>query len=533
MSQPIGQFALVLHAHLPYIRHPEYDSFMEEDWLFEAACETYIPLIRVMDNLVNDGVYFRLTMSLTPPLLSMFRDELLQQRLRRHIEMLLELCEQELHRTRTEPEFQKLVYYYRDHFRSCLQILDRGGVDLSVEFRKLQEAGVLEIITCGATHGFLPLMIHQPEAVRAQITVAADHYESALGCRPRGIWLPECGYYPGHEQYLAEAGINFFFVEAHGILLGSPRPMYGTFAPVKCPDYPVAAFGRDMISSKQVWSSQEGYPGDYNYREFYRDVGFDLDLDYVRPYLGGDGTRKNLGLKYYKITGPGTEIGLGDKLPYNPEAAREKAAEHAGNFLFNREQQLRHANQALGTVPLVVSPYDAELFGHWWWEGPMFIDYLFRKMHFDQDAVQPITPSEYLHDNPVLQEVQPEFSSWGYKGYAEFWLNESNDWVYRHLHVAAERMIHLARRHQQPSDVERRALNQCARELLLAQASDWAFILQTGTTVEYARKRTSDHLARFDILFNGLEHGGLDMSALEDAEWRDNIFPDIDYAVYR
>jgi len=533
LSQPIGQFALVLHAHLPYVRHPEYDSFMEEDWLFEAACETYIPLINMMDGLINDGVHFRLTMSLTPPLLSMFRDPLLQHRLKRHIEMLLELCDKELHRTRHEPEFQRLAEYYRDHFRRCLGVLERCGLDLSSEFRKLQDSGSLEIITCGATHGFLPLMIHQPEAVRAQILVAAQHYEACLGRPARGIWLPECGYYPGHEQYLAEAGINFFFVEAHGILLGSPRPMYGTFAPVKCPDYPVAAFGRDMISSKQVWSSQEGYPGDYDYREFYRDVGFDLPREYIGPYLGGDGTRKNLGLKYYRITGDGADITLGDKQPYHPEVARERAASHADHFLHHRRLQLEDAQHALGKSPLVVSPYDAELFGHWWWEGVQWIDFLFRKMHYDQEAVRPITPTEYLLENPELQVVQPEFSSWGYKGYAEFWLNESNDWLYRHLHVAAERMIHLARRFQTPSDLERRALNQCARELLLAQASDWAFILQTGTTVEYARKRTSDHLARFDILFHGLEHGGLDMSALADAEWRDNIFPDIDYAVYR
>ncbi|NUP98250.1 MAG: DUF1957 domain-containing protein [Armatimonadetes bacterium] len=533
MAGTVGSLCLVLHAHLPYVRHPEYDSFLEEDWLFEAVIETYIPLLTMMERLAQDGVPFRLTMSLTPSLLGMLRDGLLQERTRHHIESLFELAEKEIRRTRNMPAYHPLALMYRDHYADCLRLLDNCGGDLTQRFRAFQDDGFLEVITCGATHAFFPLWVHQPETVRAQVQIGANYYESVLGRRPRGIWLPECGYYPGHERFLSEAGIQFFFVEAHGVLFASPRPKYGTFAPVLCPDYPVAAFGRDLESSKQVWSANEGYPGDFDYREFYRDVGYDLDYDYVAPYLGGDGKRKNLGLKYYRITGPNSEIDLGAKQPYNPAAARQKAADHAANFVFNRQQQMRYANEVLGRAPLVVAPYDAELFGHWWWEGPMFIEYLFRKLHHDQEEIKPTTPSEYLQENPVLQQCQPELSSWGYKGYAEFWLNDTNDWIYRHLHMAGERMIHLARRFETPNDIERRALNQCARELVLAQASDWAFIMRTGTMVEYARKRTSDHLARFEALFLGLEYGDLNLDLLQDAEWRDNLFPDIDYKVYR
>lgn len=532
MSDHVGYLSFVLHAHLPYVRHPEYDSFLEEDWLYEAICETYIPLLTMLERLANDDVHCRLTFSLTPPLLSMLRDELLQQRTFRHVDLLIELCEKELHRTRDLPDFQPLAKMYRDHFVHCRHVLERCGGDLSKEFARFQDAGMIEIITCGATHGFFPLMINQPECVRAQVQVASNHYEQALGRRPAGIWLPECGYYPGHERFLHEAGIRFFFIEAHGILFGSPRPKFGTFAPVLCPEYPVAAFGRDLESSKQVWSAAEGYPGDFSYREFYRDVGYDLDYDYVAPYLLGDGTRKNLGIKYYKITGPGSEISLGQKEPYNPHAAWEKAADHAGNFMYNRRQQMEYIRGALGRRPIIVAPYDAELFGHWWWEGPMFLEHLFRKLHHDQSEVRPVTPLEYLQENPVLQHVQPELSSWGYKGYAEFWLNDTNDWIYRHLHEAGNRMIGLAREFPEADDLQRRALNQCARELLLAQSSDWAFIMKTGTMVEYAQKRTSEHLGRFNALWEGLQNGQIDQELLADAEWKDNIFPDIDYRVY-
>lgn len=533
MSDTVGSLCLVLHAHLPYVRHPEYEYFLEEDWLYEAACETYIPLLRVMDGLQSDGVPFALTMSLTPTLLSMMGDGLLQERLRRHIVERIELSEREMDRTAGDDDFHPLAQMYREHFQSCLEVLDGYQGNLVNGFRRFIEAGSLEAVTCGATHGFFPLLAHQPETVRAQINIAADHYESVIGRRPAGIWLPECGYYPGHEQFLAEAGIKFFFIEAHGILFGNPRPRFGTFAPVLCPDAPVVAFGRDVESSKQVWSAKEGYPGDFAYREFYRDIGYDLEYEYVRPYLGPLGDRKHLGLKYHRITGPSEAIDLGRKEPYRPDVARQRAAEHAANFLYNREQQARYAGQVLGCQPLVVSPYDAELFGHWWWEGPMFLDFVFRRAHYDQKAVALTTPSQYLDTNPVLQRVQPELSSWGYLGYAEFWLNDTNDWIYRHLHQAGERMTHLARRFTQPTDLERRALNQCARELLLAQASDWAFIMRTGTMVEYAKKRTSDHLARFERLFFGLEHGGIEVGFLEECEWRDNLFANIDYTYYR
>jgi len=124
--------------------------------------------------------------------------------------------------------------------------------------------------------------------------------------------------------------------------------------------------------------------------------------------------------------------------------------------------------------------------------------------------------------------------TWGAKGFAEVWLNPSNDWIYPHLEMAAERMVELARRFEGPNDLERRALNQAARELLLAQASDWAFIMKTGTTVEYAKKRTRDHVARFTYLYRALKQEVmLEEPIVKDFEFRDNIFADIDYRVYR
>jgi 1,4-alpha-glucan branching enzyme len=525
---PKGYLSLVLHAHLPYVRHPEYEDFLEEDWFYEAITETYIPLLQMMEGLQRDGVDFRLTMSLTPPLIGMLTDPLLTRRYQRHIERLIELAEKEVGRNRDRHPFEDTARMYLDKFRQARALfVDQYHSNLVTGFKRFQDAGFLEIITCGATHGFLPLMVHR-EAMRAQIFVAADFHKRHLGRGPRGIWLAECGYMPGCEEYLREAGIRFFFVDSHGLLLGHPRPRWGVFAPVLTPAR-VAAFGRDHESSKQVWSSEEGYPGDWEYRDFYRDIGFDLPMDYVGPYVHESGLRKNTGIKYHRITGKTDQ-----KEPYVYGRAMEKAASHAGNFLFNREKQVEHlAGIMEGRAPLIVSPYDAELFGHWWYEGPLFLNFLFRKLHFDQATVKPLTPWEYLQRFPEAQISTPSMSSWGYKGYSEVWLEGSNDWIYRHLHKAAERMIGLANRHGQASGGMTRLLNQAARELLLAQSSDWAFIMKTGTMVDYAVKRTKEHVTRFNKLYDLAQSGSTGDGYVGELESRDNLFPEIDYHVYR
>lgn len=525
-----GYHALVLHAHLPFVRHPEYDVFLEEDWLYEAITETYIPLLERFEGLVHDGVRFRVTMTMTPPLVSMLRDELLMSRYSRELDKLCELAGKEVLRTAHDATFQPLARFYRDRFEHTRRLFhDRYKGDLVGAFRRLQDEGVLEIITCGATHGFFPLLKEQPESVRAQVKVAVQHYEHHFGRKPRGMWLPECGHYPGVDKVLAQEGIRFFFVDSHGVLDAAPRPRYGSYAPVYTASG-VAAFARDQESSVQVWSSERGYPGDPVYREFYRDIGFDLDFDYVKPYVQPTGHRKNTGIKYFRITG---KVDLANKAPYNPWAAKERAAVHAGNFVFNRERQIESLAAALGRPPIVVSPYDAELYGHWWYEGPDFIDAYIRKATFDQQTYKLVSPIDYLQEQPEQQLSTPPMCSWGAGGYAGVWLDPVNDWVYRHLHKAAERMVALARDNPEADGTRRRALNQAARELLLAQSSDWAFIMKTGTMVEYAVRRTKEHVGNFTRLEAELRGGPIDEGHLAFLEDRHNIFPAIDYRVYR
>jgi 1,4-alpha-glucan branching enzyme len=527
-----GYLCLVLHAHLPFVRHPEEEYFLEENWLYEAITETYIPLLQVFERLVAEGVDFRITMSLTPTLVSMLKDSLLQDRYLHNLDRLIKLAEKEIERTGYQADFHGLALMY--HYRLCEikdLFLNKYNKDIVQVFKRLQDSGVLEIIASCATHGFLPLLSINPSDVKAQINIGAEDYTKTFGRSPRGFWLPECGYYPKVDEVLKEAGIKYFFVDSHSILNADPLPRYGVYAPIYCPSG-VAAFGRDWESSKQVWSSKEGYPGDPVYREYYKDIGYELDYDYIKPFIHPAGFRINTGLKYWRITG-NTEY----KQPYVPDWAKEKAAVHAGNFMFNRQKQIEHLAGNMDRKPLVVAPYDAELFGHWWFEGPMWIEFLAKKIFYDQDTVQMISPTEYLKENPTNQMSMPSASSWGYKGYNEFWVEGSNDWLYRHIHEAGERMLELADKFSpylkksHPS-IYRRALNQAARELVLAQASDWPFIMKTGTMVEYAQKRVRSHINRFFQIYEQMINHRIDKDWLKELEARDNIFSNLDCSKY-
>jgi 1,4-alpha-glucan branching enzyme len=522
-----GQFALLLHAHLPYVRHPEHEDFLEEDWFYEALGETYIPLLQIFERLADEGAPVRLTMSVTPTLAAMMEDPLLQERAARHFERTVALAESEVERTRGEGAVHELACFYRDRFRGARDYFEKRGRRLIPAFRALQDAGLLEIITCAATHGFLPLMAEHPEAVRAQIMVARDYHTKLFGRPPAGIWLPECGYFPGVEKYLQEADLKWFVLDAHGLMFGRPQPRLAIYAPCYTPAGP-AVLARDRDSSRQVWSQEEGYPGDPAYRDFYRDIGYDLPLDYLRPFLGADAQRKFTGLKYHRITGrtPHKEC-------YHRPWAEAAADSHAADFLANRLRQFAPLCAEMPLEPLILSPYDAELFGHWWFEGPEFLDAFLRKAAHDQEVFELTTPSAYLARHEVLQVVEPCASSWGNKGYWEVWLDQSNAWIYPHLHAAARHMTEMARRHvRSRAKWKHEVLQQMARELLLAQSSDWAFLMRTGTAKDYATKRTKEHLLRFNRLYQMVRDGRRDEDFLAACRERDNIFPDLEWRYY-
>jgi 1,4-alpha-glucan branching enzyme len=559
-----GNLLFLLHAHLPYVRHPEHEYFLEENWFYEAAVETYIPLLEMLDRLMVDGVDFRITLSISPTLLEMMADGLLAGRLLRHMDRLLDLTEREISRTSGKKAFMPFgptARLYSERIRRARARFEAEG--LIDGFRRLSGSGKVDLITTAATHAYLPNLAPYPEAVRSQIRAGVETYRHYFGGGgPCGAWLPECGYYDGLDRVLAEEGINYFFLEGHGVLNGTPRPEYGVFRPVKCPSGSVA-FGRDAEITELVWCSKTGYPGDPDYRDFHRDIGFDLPADYLKPFvapyiIGYSGkTRIHTGLKYHRVTGKGK------KEPYDRSLALRKVELHATDFV---HRLLRRAEElsAHGFAPLFVVPFDAELFGHWWFEGIEWLESLLRRLS-RQRAIQMVSPAEHLAENPSLQTLKPSFSSWGSGGFSSTWINPRNDWAISEIHRACETMNHIERNFFQevslklssrtfslpldppfeegglkakskkslkgayggnflqkvsPGNVFNRAMSQAMRELLLAQASDWPFLMTSGTATHYAERRLRGHLRNFGRTAGMLRAGLIDekeLSALERA----------------
>ncbi|MBK8480647.1 MAG: DUF1957 domain-containing protein [Proteobacteria bacterium] len=520
--------ALVLHAHLPFVRHPEHEVFLEEDWLFEAITESYLPLIAMLLRLQQEDVAFQLTLSLSPPLQTMLGDTLLRQRYARYAADLDALLTREEARAQGDAPLAAVVAHHRRRLGAAMCTWAALDGDLLTPLARLQDTGHLDLITSAATHGYLPLMAPQPAAARAQIAVAVAEHTRRFGRPPSGLWLPECGYAQGLDRLLGAAGLRYFVSDTRALLLARPRPRCGYHAPAFCADSGVAVFARDPEPSEQVWSRERGYPGDPAYRDFFHDLADERSLAELGAFVLPDGQRRRTGLKYRRITGHNGDL----KQLYDPAAALRVAHRHAQDFVDKRLAQLSGLRAVLPQV-VVVAAYDAELFGHWWHEGCAWLEQVIRLLATQPRGAPTLTHlAGYLRRHPTQQLLRPAESSWGAGGYHQYWLDGTNAWIYPRLHRATAEMIALARRHVAPAPLVRRALNHAARLLLLAQASDWAFIMRSNTAVDYATRRTEAHLGDFARLTEQVAGGTIDEAWLGERERAENIFPTIDFRTY-
>ncbi len=479
----IGYLILHLHAHLPYIRRRVvYGTAgiwqplgFPEEWFHEALVDTYVPLVRLFEQLVDEGVDFKLSLDLSPPLTSMMRCPLLQEEFLKYIEGLINLARAEIERVRREaPGFEAAAWMHLRRFEEAREVFLRYDRDLTKAFKRFQDLGKIEVSTCAATHGFLPFYTMYPAAVRAQIETAVRDYEAVFKRPPVGIWLPECAYVPGLERYLEEYGLRYFFAEDHTVLRGDAPAEFGVHAPVFVRGSRVAVFARDPETGKQVWSADEGYPGDPDYLDFHIKGG---------PF------------RYCRVTNRYSM----QKEPYNPEWAREKAARHAQHFMECRNFRFEYIKGWFWKKPLSVATYDAELFGHHWFEGPQFLYFLLKKLYFDQNQTELITPSDYLSRHPTNQELLPPPSSWGDKGTFDKWMYGSVSWMYRHVHEAIEALSRLVKQAGDDA-LLRRILRQAAREVLWAMNSDLAFVISNGHFVDRMKEFFFETLERFWML---------------------------------
>lgn len=517
----------IFNAHLPFVRHPEYPKFLEEDWLFEAMNESYIPMLRMMFSLKDEGVPFRLTFSLSPTLCSMLQDQLLMERFLNYMNEHLELGQKEVERLSQEPEKRGLAQMYLDELsRNLVFFSGRCSNDILKAFKQLAVEGCLELITTTATHAFLPAFKDYPIAVNAQVETGMIEHLRTFERMSDGFWLPECGYYPGLEDILSRHNIKWTTLSSQAFFLSQDEPKAGCYAPVRCPNG-LYCFARDYSLASLIWSSTEGYPCDADYREFYRDIGYDLPLDYIGPYIHEPSVRVFTGFKYWAITGK-----TSDKRVYDPDKANAKVDLHSSNFLYHIKSVGNLVGDSLPNDPIFTLSFDAELFGHWWFEGVRFLESVIRKVAKDPSMVL-TTPGECISLGDEVQTLRPAYSTWGDGGYSQVWVDSSsNAWAYRHIFKSIERMTELAERFPDQKSLKQRSLGQAARETLLLMASDWPFIIHNHSSEEYARNRLKGHIQSLNLVYDNMCRNAVNTEWLVKAERRDNVFPWLDYNVF-
>jgi len=548
-----GAFTFVLHSHLPYVRRAGRWPHGEE-MLHEAMAETYVPLLNALFELKGEGCQPRLTIGLTPILLEQMSDPDVLDHFELYAQERLALVAADIkrHKENDDGHLLYLAEFYRDWYQGILESFrDRYGRDLVSAFRRLQDEGNLDILTSAATHGYLPLM-ERNSTIHAQLQVGIETYRLHFGCAPRGIWLPECGYRPafaqngvekpGLEEFLAQSGLGYFFTDTHVILggrlvgkvAGDAVGPYGglpkrklvvraderpeavqrtTMRPYYVRAADVAVYGRDERTGLQVWSAAHGYPGDFLYREFHRKDA-------------------HSGLQYWRITG--ARVDLGQKGLYDPHPAMNQVQMHADHFVRLIVDEVSDYYEATKQPGIVVSAYDTELFGHWWFEGITWLKEVLRRLD-KHETVELTTAGDYLEACPPTEVVTLPESSWGEGGGHWTWMNPDTEWMWPLIHDAELRMERLVTSHPDENGQMRAVLNQAARELLLLESSDWPFLISTGQAKEYAGGRFQQHLARFQHLAAIADSGAVtdaDQHLLESIAALDNPFPTIDYRVF-
>jgi 1,4-alpha-glucan branching enzyme len=519
--------SLVLNAHTPFVRRPEPPYTPEERWFFEVLSETYLPLLEVFDRLDADHIPFRVGISLSPVLCHLLSDDYLLDRYLEYTDQRIEFGLRELERTAGEPELRNLArFFYDQSVERRITFTERYGRNILKTLEYYQKKGRVEILTTAATHGFLPFYTAYPEAVQAQLEVAVASYRSCFGRYPQGFWLPELGWSAELEGYLRSYNFGYTLLDTHGLVFAEPYAARGSFYPVKTP-LGVLILARDHYAAQAITHKDRGFARDRVYREYYEDVGYELPAELVGSFLGARGIRTPTGYKYRARGGD-------RRLVYDPAKAAAKAAEQAHSFLDERVRTLEAAGAFMDEPAISLCAYEADNFGRCWYEGCQFLEALFREGARRKDLLF-MTPAEYLYkqDTASYQTTIPEFSSWGVNGYGETWLDASNDWMYRHTIRSLERMIELAERFPDDTGLKERTLNQAAREILLALSSDWAKMLYKQESVEYARCQIEGALRNFTTIYEALGSNYISTEWLTGLEKRHNLFPDINYRVFR
>ncbi len=502
-----ARIILALHAHLPYIRIPEKKFPLQELWLFQSITECYIPLIVCLNELIEEDIEFNITLSLSPTLLSMLGDNYYKDKYKNYLQTLRNL----IRKISANPkdDIEHAVSALRHRIQKIADFHEKANGDIINEFRKLSQDNRVNLITTAATHALFPLFRFSEHLIDKQIDTGLREFEKSFGFRPDGFWLPEMGYYANLDKILRDNNLKYTFLDAHSVYFAKKNPTYGNFYPAKT-DNGITIFPREMALSNIIWSAGTGYPGDYRYREFHFDYTYsltdselnDLEIDKI-PF----------GLKIYRITGE-------DRLKefYNPENAMAVIEEHSSDFIKKIIDRANQIGSRIDKIPVFTLPFDAELFGHWWYEGPEFLKKIIKKISASKE-IRLVSPGD-PDVTADLESITPAESSWGNEGSFQTWMNPESSWIYPEIADLYYRLIAA-------SNSSEKAVKQAFREILLASSSDWTFFIANGNSKDYGKMRLKDHISSAKKIIESIESGNIDEEFILQRESLYPIFNDM------
>jgi 1,4-alpha-glucan branching enzyme len=556
----LGSLCIVLHGHLPYVLH--HGTYPHgEAWLYEAAAETYLPLLDMIGEVALNCGRPALTIGLTPILLEQLAHERFKSGFAAYLNQRIDRAGQDRTGFQASGKGHEahLAQRWADWYAAKLAHFERIGRDIPAEFARRFGEGHIQILTSNATHAYMPLLLND-EMLRAQMACGTATSERRLGIKPRGMWLPECAYRPtwdhwmpavlydnarrrvGLETHIADAGITHFFVDTHMVTQCQPlgvlekvgfrgvgeaqlhwdqkrgwRHPLEAVGVVSEPGTPRCfAFARHPRISEQVWSGSIGYPGAGQYLEFHRKHG-------------------ERGLRYHKVTS--NKTALSDKHLYYPDDVAATVYQHAQHFVGVVKQVLGEYKFWSGRQGVCIAPFDAELYGHWWFEGVQFLRDVILTLNADPQ-VRLLTAEEALYNHAPDKVVRMPEGSWGEEGNHSVWINDKTKWIWEIEYRAEGRF--LKNLHALPwktNQAVRELMVRAARELLLLQASDWPFVIHSQGAVDYGIQRFGGHATRFDRMLDLAERVAagealdeLAQSQIREADLHDSVFPEIDLA---
>jgi len=524
-----GYFGLVLHGHIPWCKKSGTWPAGEE-WLLEAMNETYIPFLNILRELRENRIKTAITINITPILAEQLADEYMKHRFSEYMEDLISRAKKDIKRFENHPERKKISEFYLKNFEYVLDTFYHNYFrDTLGSFKWLQDEGMIELITCGATHGFLPLF-ESDSGIFSQIQLAVDTHKQYFQKEPKGIWLPECAYRPKKykdgklretiDYWLNNSKIEYFFVDSHGILDAEIIEQKNDIGLNINFGYNletgVSVFGRNKKTSQQVWDAKIGYPGSEYYREFHR-------------------KDHESGLYYWRITSK--ELGEGEKQLYNIEKEKKMVKSHANHFVSLISEELNQFSEKYGPKGIIISPYDFELYGHWWMEGIPWLKQIFELIQYHED-IELINISDYISKfKDYFSVIKMGESSWGEGGHFQVWKNPEHSWIWPYINGSIKEFENVLENIPNPNDWEERILKQIARELILMEGSDWPFLLYTKQAKEYANQRFHHHHQRFNKLiwaakdFN--DKNRLTLETLEEIKSIDSCFQDININYFK